>query len=357
MDDSSIQNLRSPHREYAQQVLLSYPGVKIAYDVTFENVWKLFLDSGFLYPEKVSRLEPLLPEIHSTMRTMLACNGEVMSTVVIGPPEALDAHISLLRWCDETWIVQHLAALPLTGRGADATARLNLAFSYYGRIRPDIVWAKMYFRPNNVWPARVFGGFARGVEDPATADLRVFHYLVAPVDSACPEVSAGVNVRSATDTDSEIVREWFQERGRHAELAANHLDRVNYSSAAHQSLGLTRRREGLVAERDGKPAGFALLEFSSRGMNFSELTNSFTVHLFEPDRDTQLALIQAAKLRYAAAGYTHCVALEDGDADVFLAAGFSTSKDYACFTFHRQHLERMEEYFVALFGARKRATA
>ncbi|MBY0507466.1 MAG: hypothetical protein K2X03_26365 [Bryobacteraceae bacterium] len=356
MEQQDPQSLPQPHQDYARQVLLSYPGVKVAHDIDFDSVWKLFLHSGFLYPEKVARLEPVMPEIQSTMRAMLERNGDVLATVALRHGDELDGHISLLRWCEETWTVQHLAAMPLAA-SRDATARLNLAFCYYGRLRPDIVWAKMYFRPNNVWPARVFGGFARRAQDPSTADLRVFHYLTASTQGAAPETPPGVLVRPARSGECAMVEDWFRGRGREAEIAANHLSCIAYSSAAHENAGLMRRRATVVAERAGRATGFALLEFSSLGMNFSELTNAFSVHMIDDDADSRRALIDEAKRRYAAIGRAQCVALEEGDVAPFLAAGFTTSKDYACFTFHRQHLEQMEEYFVTLFGSRKRASA
>src|SRR5579871_5809114 len=103
-------------REYSRSVELAYPGVKAACDVTFDEMWTLFLDSGFLYPEKVSRLQPVMREIQNTVRSLLKANGNPMATVVVRNEQALDAQISMLRWYDKTWMVQHLAALPLSAR-------------------------------------------------------------------------------------------------------------------------------------------------------------------------------------------------------------------------------------------------
>jgi hypothetical protein len=123
-------------------------------------------------------------------------------------------------------------------------------------------------------------------------------------------------------------------------------------SQLFRSAGLERRRESLVAERGGRVRGFALLEISSLGLNFSELTNAFTVHLFEPDEDAHRALALAARRRYAEVGRPHCVALAEDEAlRLFEAEGFVRVKDYACWTFHREHLVALEEYFATLFGA------
>lgn len=349
--------------EYAKLVEVAYPSVRVTRDVTFEEVWKLFLDSGFLYPDKVSRLQPVLPEIQQTVRSLLRENGNLLCTVVLRNETALDAQLSMLRWCESTWMVQHLAALPLTARTLDASAQLMLGFAYYARLRQeDMDWAKAYFRPNNAWPSRVFGGFAKRIDDPQTSDFRTYHYLVAPAHSASPAAPDGVEVRPAVADELPLVEDWYRSRGRNVEIAANQLDassvRLTQLEDTYRLGGLKRSREILVAQRAGRIAGFALLEVSSIGMNFSELTNAFTVHLLEEDSGARVALIQAAKQRYAALGRVQCIGLEDGDdLSPFEACGFTKLKDYTCFTFHRQHMADMEEYFVTLFGARRRREA
>src|SRR5262249_40183435 len=145
--------------QLARAVELSYPGVSVARDVTFEELWTLFVNSRFLYPEKVARLQPLLLQIEETMRALLRANGDLLSTVVLRTAGLLESHVSALRPYRHTWMLQHLAALPLTSRKFDASARVTLGLAYYIQLRRDVQWVKMFFRPNNPWPARLFGGY------------------------------------------------------------------------------------------------------------------------------------------------------------------------------------------------------
>jgi hypothetical protein len=301
----------------------------------------------------------VLPELQHTVRTLLEVNGSLLSTVVLRNEAAVDAHMSILRFHERTWMVQHLAAMPMTARGLDTSARLTLGFTYYGRLRKDIGWVKMFFRPNNPWPARVFGGYARRLGDVPTSDLRTFHYLPASTQAHDPTVSPDITVTSATPDDLGVVQAWFSSRGRLVEIEANDLRADAFAlaslGAAYQSLGLRRQRECLVARRDRRIAGVALLDIASLGLNFSELTNAFTVHMVDDDEDARLALIVAAKARYRDLGRPQCIALsEDEDLSAFASAGFAHAKDYTCWTFHRDHLAGMEEYFLDMFGARRR---
>jgi hypothetical protein len=257
-------------------------------------------------------------------------------------------------------MVQHLAARRLSARHLDVSARLNLAVAYYARLRSDIGWLKMYFRPNNPFPARLFGGYAKLINDQATSDIRTYSYLTA--DSGLdnhPALPSNIQVRPAADGDLAAVAEWFSSRGRIPELMANDLaapeTRLQSVGRRFAALKLERRREVIFAERGARPTGFALLEISSMGMNFSELTNAFTVHAIEDDPESRMALLARARERYAEIGRQKCIALaEDGDVDGFEAAGFVSSKKYTCWTFHRNHIPGMEEYFVQLFGNRRR---
>lgn len=362
--DSAQFQMSSSQKEYSQQVEACYPGLKVAGGVTFEDIWALLLDSGFLYPEKITRLEPVLPDIEQTVRKLLLANGNLMATAVMRNEKSLEAHMSILRWCERTWIVQHLAALPMSARRLCASVQLTMGFTQYGQLRPDIVWSKMYFRPNNLWPARVFGGYAKRVTDPTTSDLRTFHYLVAPTaadSSQSQKPPSGIEVRVGGQEDKAMIEDWFIARGRTVEVQANQLqascDGVEKLSREYEQAGLLRRRESIVAERNGHVTGFALLEIASLGMNFSELTNSFTVHLLDDtDDETRRALAQAAKQRYAEFGRTQCIALEDGEnLSAYEAAGFSKVKDYTCWTFHREHLFGMEQFFRALFARRRKS--
>jgi hypothetical protein len=343
----------------ADDVERSYPQVAVDRDVSFEEIWTLFLESGFLYPEKVERLGSALPEVHRTVRALLAANGDLLATVVLRIDGVPQAHLSALLSHEHTWTIQHLAALPLTARRLDGSARVTLALAYYIQLRPDIRWLKMFYRPNNIWPSRVFGGFASRIHDPMSSDLRTFHYMVAPTSSPTAPLTTDVHVRTGGEIDFCLIEEWFLLRGRFAELMANNLHRTQIRLDAvsdhFSSLGLDRHREPLVAERNGRVTGFALLDVSSLGMNFSELTNSFTIHLVEADAESRHALIAAAQQRYADLNRPQCIALvEDDDLSPFIAAGFVKVKDYTCWTFHRSHMAALEEYFITLFGARRR---
>ena len=220
--------------------------------------------------------------------------------------------------------------------------------------------AEVYAVPRVDAGSSVKAVYTLTITGPATSDLRTFHYLVAPTAASSSRLSAGIEVRAGGQEDKVMIEDWFTARGRTVEVQANQLqascDGLEKLSQEYEQAGLLRRRESIIAERNGRATGFALLEIASLGMNFSELTNSFTVHLMDDtDDETRRALAEAAKQRYAEFGRAQCIALEDGEnLSAYEAAGFSKVKDYTCWTFHREHLFGMEQFFRALFARRRK---
>ncbi len=339
------------------------PGVEDAFGLPFRQIWGLLEESGFLYPEKLKKLEPVLPQIENTLSTLLGEPNRLFKTFVYRQDEALQGHLSAFRAYRNTWVVQHLATRK-EGPGRLAAARmLNLGITEYVEQLPEAEWLKIYLRPNNKYPARVFGGFARRISNSSISDLRTFSYLVAPAESTLGAANGEVSVRPGEPSDAAAIEAWFVARGRTMALRANDLCRSGLwmPELAHEyhALGLVRRREVLIAERSGRRVGFAIAEISSPGLNFSELTNSFRIFLDEPDAAARRALAEGAKALYAKLGHLHCIALEDGaDLSDFEAAGFQKVKEYTCWTLHRSLYRPFYEYVLRLYdrGGERRRT-
>jgi hypothetical protein len=104
-DPRHLQSPLTQSQLKAAEVERVYPGVAVTRGVGFEEIWGLFLDSGFLYPEKVTRLEQVMPEIQRTTRALLRANGDLLSTVVVRDQSMPEAHISALRPYQQTWML------------------------------------------------------------------------------------------------------------------------------------------------------------------------------------------------------------------------------------------------------------
>jgi hypothetical protein len=332
-----------------------FPGVEDAFGLTFKEIWGFLHETGFIYPEKEEKLRPFLPKIEETLSTLLTTPNRVFKTLLFRSGPVLQGHLSAVKAYRGTWMMQHLAARK-DGRGHLSAARiLNQGIMEYLDQNPDMEWIKAYFRPNNKFPARVFGGFAKKLKDPNVSDLRTYNYLVGATLTEEPALPAGVVLRPFTAEDAPRIEKYFVWRNQVTALRSDDL--VGRSiclpdvSAQYQSLGLERRREVYIAERNGNMVGFALCEISSLGLNLSELTNHFSVHMRAPDAQAHRALIAHCRYRYGQFGRPTCVGLtENDDLQDYFAAGFAKTKEYMCWTWHRSLYRKYADYISRLFG-------
>ncbi|MEZ4270902.1 MAG: hypothetical protein R3C68_05565 [Myxococcota bacterium] len=298
-----------------------------------------------------------MPQLEHTVSTLLSKSHRLAKTLVFRDGEDLLGHLSALRTYERTWMCHHLGAVrPKVGRFPIVQV-VHLALSEYLEQFPDMQWVRVYFRPNNPWANRVFGGFARQFKQLPVSGLRVVNYVFA---STQPTLSmpAHTDIHAATPDELEYIEEYFVASGRSLALQSDDYTRsgllLQNLSQEYAEIGLERRREVYVATHQGRIEAFALLEVSSVGLNFSELTNTFTVHRTGQHVDAIKGLILFAKKRYGELGRPLAIALcDDSELDFFVDAGFVKTKSYACWTWHRSLYPAFGEHVIRMTEGRR----
>jgi DNA-binding NarL/FixJ family response regulator len=317
----------------------------------FHVLWNFLQETRFLYPEKLAAIR--VDQVESTLKKLLEQPNDVLKTSLVVKDGRIEGHASGLHAYRNTWMLQHLAALA-SGKSMMTRGRmLNLAVIEYLEQLPGIEWVKIWFRPTNRWPARVFGGFARKLADPDLSHLKTYVYMVSP-STAGAEADGSTTVRPGVSADFGAVEAHFVAAReavllRSDDLTSEHL-LLDEVAKVYANVDLVRRRELLIAERGGRFVGFALLEVSSRGLNFSELTNVFRVYARDVgDRDAKAALVARARARYAELGCETTIGLADqDDVNTFLDQGFRQAKQYSAWTWHRSQYQAFCEHVLKL---------
>ena len=344
-----LEGLEEPRRLLLADLIMRsrYPGLQDGGALPFDELWAFFLESRFVYPEKEQSLALLMPEIRRTYGA-LAKPSEVFKAVIVREKERVIGHVSGVRAYRRTWMSQHLCAL----NGKQAGALLNLGQAEYFGQNPDLEYFKISFRPDNRWPARVFGGFARNVTDPRLSDLRTYDYFQIPLDWSSP-VEASIEVIDAAGADLAIVERFFVGNERSLLLRADDLTReglgLSELNARYRRLGLQRRRRVLLALRRNEPVGFALVEVSSPGLNLSELLSAFRIYLLPeagPDSaKVRAALVRSALAIYRQAGRPKAFALGlPTERAEWATLGLVSNKQYTTWTCHRALYQRFTDH-------------
>lgn len=329
-------------RIYDAIVHCDKPGIRKGGEFTFETLWDFFLATGFLYPEKLARLDQ--EAVRTTFQRLMAQPTPLAQFIRFEEGGETFGQVSALRAYNRTCLAQHLAAklkrVPL-GR------MLSMAMVQFQEYQPEVEWMKLFYRPNNRWPRQVFGSFATRASNSVDVDHTTYDYLTAPLGA--PLAPRHKAIRPLGRDEEAELESYFIEQGRTAQMRAE--DFVSGRCAlteidgAYKELGLTRRREILTYEDRGRLRGFAALEISSIGLNLSELTNSFRVLVHDHDPAVIKALAAAAAARYQELGFMRCVALGEGFASsVLQEAGFTKEKEYACVIWHRSTYGHYSEH-------------
>jgi hypothetical protein len=324
------------------------PELRDGTGLCFDALWSFLLETGFLYPKKLDSI--VISDVRTTLSRLLARPNDVLKTSLVLNAGVIEGHISCVRAYHETWMPQHLAA---SGQTTMARGRmLNLAMIGYLEQLPSIEWIKLWYRPTNPWPARVFGNFARKLGNSGLSDLRTHRYMVSSTLTATESI-AGPSIRAGEPDDHVAIEAYFIAAREAVLLRSDDLTRrhlmLDEVRKTYATLGLTRRREILIAEDAGRFVGFALLEISSPGLNLSELTNTFRVFTLDGDDRVRRALILAARSRYRELGSERAIALAaDGDEPSYEALGFVEMRQYCCWSWHRSLYQDIFEHLLKL---------
>ena len=338
---------------------LTYKGVNSGQGMPWKDLWAFFYDSKFLYPQKMDVLQPVLPQVQQTFATLVQDRtSPILRTLVVRSEDtAIEAHLSIVHAYTQTWIMQHLASLGVSKGNKYAVRNVYLGMVEVLSQLSNIRWLRAYFQPQKSFPDRIIGGFARRIQDRLRSNLTVYAYLTSSTDvlTINKENRKRLSVRAATAEDFHVLEHYFLSHGSLTEFLAedgraNELE-LQSMHCEYQRCGLTRSRQVVVAEQHGHVCGVALMEFSSLGLNFSEITNRCTIHVWEQGHRATLSLAEYARGQYRQRGYLSCIVMVKPEwASVLTASGFTHARDYACWTLHRDLFPEYSRYIEKIFS-------
>jgi hypothetical protein len=307
-------------------------------------VWRHYEDARFLYPAKLERLQPALGLIRAGWPQLLAAPSQLFDFHAAVRDGRIVASICAYRDTAETYVVQHAAS---TGHPREM---LDCIIACLGAINADprFGFARMYFRPENRWPARAAQAIADAIgPDRSTFTTQDYLYgepLRAPGIYAqagrdeCPvgEASAAQYHQIAALATATV----GPLRAAALGLAQEDVPLLGLN-ADFLRVGLRRIRRVLVVEEGGSIAGVALCHVSAIPMNFSFLCSrtELLVHPRVADRARIVRTLARASLADAAARGDPLAVLVAAaeDAPAAIEAGYRpTHKQYRSFLWARE---------------------
>jgi hypothetical protein len=256
--------------------------------VDLDALWKFFFEVGFVYPEKYAFIHANKEKFKETYEKLYIQSPAIARHFIYKDKGMIQGHISMLRLYENTWLFHHHAAVS-SGFSRAGFAVLDQIGRYvndfYCLYSTHMNFVICYFRPDNRFPNRIFGGFTRSLNEPKGCSLDSFAYF--HFSRGFENCSETVSLIETQPEDlSELQSFYEHESGGlmlHAlDLEPNIID-GNGLGAEYQRFGFKRKRLLFSLKQDGTLKAVIMLTHTDVGLNFSNLTNC--IHVFVLDSD------------------------------------------------------------------------
>ncbi len=339
---------------------VALPTVEDGEKLSFDELFELFSRTHLLKDDYIQQLRPSLPVIRQTFERLGREGGTLFKALMLRHQGALAGYVSVVRAYDKTWWVQHLAADPGPHR---APYLLNMGAAELFGQGGETEYFKAAFFADNKWPARIFGRFARRIDDARVSVLRGFMPATLPLDLAQLTLRPhdGISVRDCEPDRLWLVERYFVRTRPDLLLRSDNLTKQHLLlqdlSARYAESRLDRGRRILLAIDRDRPVAFALVEHASPGFNLQEHFNSVRVHFLEPADAQKRQVLRSALLSRAIEVFHETgatlarVFLRSNEASEYAALGLKPGSLVLEWTCHRSQFRSFTDHVHRIFEA------
>ena len=147
--------------------------------VDLDDLWDFFFETGFIYPNKYDFIRKNKQKIKETYEKLYTSNPTIARHFIYQENSRILGHMSMLRFYENTWLIQHHAA-----RNADFNRAGLIVLSQMGRFgnashrlySVHMNYVICFYRPENKFPNRVFGGACSSIKNLKGCSEDLFAY-------------------------------------------------------------------------------------------------------------------------------------------------------------------------------------
>ncbi len=300
----------------------------------YDRLWEFYFETGFIYGGKRKQIQAHAAKCFNTFQKLLQSNTPLLKKILYREGDEIKGHINAVRFFDQSFIIQHLNALKASGESAGRAVIQGInTFFVDAKANRDsgARYVMAFYRPNNLYPAAVFGGSAQIIDDPQFCWTVAYGFAVPPkAPVAVAGNSDNVDVWEANEADRAGLETLLITTGEHQLMRAEGLTQEKMVhldiTREYESIGLYRYRRIFVAEHSPtRHRAYAVCNYASPGINLSELTNSIKFFFSAPHCTENQALIDRLTVD-AAASYAET---DMPEMVLLLLPGQPTPKGYA----------------------------
>jgi hypothetical protein len=260
------------------------PHAYVSTELDMDALWEFFFETGFLYPKKYRLIQPQRAQFKETYKKLYQDNPGIARHFTYQKNGRIFGHISMVRAYDRAWMIHHHAAKSMESKrtGFMVLKQIMHYLNDMHRLPSACMdYTICYFRPENKFPDRVFGGFAREHKNPRGCSLDLFAYLPYTRLSLGTKLPEGWTLSQSSERDLwEFEHFYMSQSGgllldamgmRHTGVRQNSLQKT------YAEMGLTRSWQIYSLKSNEKLCALLVVNHSDLGFNLSELLNGIKV--------------------------------------------------------------------------------
>lgn len=254
-------------------------------NVDMDALWNFFFETGFIYPDKYSFFQTNKAAIKKLYERLYKHNPHIARHFIHQKKGVILGHISMVRCYENSWLIHHHAASKNDSLKAGIIV-LKQVSSYANDLHhiqsSHLKYLFSYFRPDNKFPKRVFGGFTKQLNDPKGMSLdefAYFHYRQNK-ENQFPLQEPWTLTESCTNDLAEL-KCFYEHLSGGLMIEAFDLQPGNTTNGElvneYQRLGFKKEKRLYSLLAGGILRALIMVNITDTGLNMTNLTNCATV--------------------------------------------------------------------------------
>jgi hypothetical protein len=266
------------------------PHAHISTEVDMESLWEFFFRSGFIYSKKYRLIQAQRQTFKETYQKLYQGQPEIAKHFIYQKNGRIYGHISMVRAYERAWMIHHHAALAKQSRRTGFAVLKQMMYYLNDMHRfpsAHMDYVTCYFRPENKFPDRVFGGFARELNNPHGCSLDLFAYLPYTTLSVGTDLPEGWSLDESSGADLWQFNRFYSHSSGGLLVDALSMepkeDENRSVEEAYAQAGLVRRWKVYSLCHGDELNAMLIVNHSNLGFNLSELLNGIKVLVTNPE--------------------------------------------------------------------------
>ncbi len=334
------------------------PHFYLSNDVDMDALWEFFFDSGFIYPTKYRNIQARKEEFKATYNKLYQSDSDIARHFTYRKNGRIFGHISLVRAYEKSWIIQHHSARALKSRRTGFLVLKQIMHHLNDMYRlpsANMDHVMTYFRPENKFPDRVFGGFARQLKDPKACSLDLFSYLPYTSLALPTKLPEGWLLRECSAFDLWELNRFYNHSSGGVFLDAlglsDHIKGSESLEMTYKNSGFLRKMKAYSLVHNDRMNAVLIVNQSEIGFNLSELLNGIKVLVTNLD-ETPWNILSAALAQLTGTYSKERVPILFFPFDYVMSQNIPYEKQYQLWILNVQYANDYMEYMYKKFRIR-----